>query len=324
MRIVGGIHQTSEKDRGGILVLGFLDGVHRGHQVLLGEARAMRSLTGKSITVLTFDQHPLTVVDPARAPRLLTTIEEKASILDSLGTDLMIVEPFTLDFSKITPAQFLTHVLQERIAPAWVIAGYNYRFGHQHKGTVQLLRQMAPACGFEVKIVQPVYVGSHLVSSSLIRGKILAGRVAMAEQLLDRWYFLKGVVEEGKRRGTEFGISTANLVVPREKILPKDGVYAGVARCEDEQIFMAAINVGSRPTFGESEVQVEAHLLDFQGNLYHSTIELAFVKRLRDEKRFPSPEELFEQIRHDIVRTRRTLEKVIHTQAASFSHPPRG
>jgi len=269
------------------VAVGTFDGVHLGH----------REVIAGSDSVLTFDPHPVSVVAPRHTPKLLTTLERKTELIASLGVQELIVIPFDAAFAQRSAAEFVDDVLVGALGASQVAIGENFRFGHKAKGDSRLLA----ADGRFATVVHPLLeVDGEIVSSSHIRGLVLAGELAEANRLLGAPFQLLGEVTHGDQRGRELGFPTANLIPDDALACPGHGVYACLADGR-----AAAVSVGVRPTFktGRGEL-IEAYLLDFQGDLYGSQLRLEFLQRLRGERRFDTPEALIAQMHRDVERTR--------------------
>jgi riboflavin kinase / FMN adenylyltransferase len=270
------------------VAVGEFDGVHLGH----------REVIAGSDTVLTFEPHPLAVVRPEAAPRLLTSLGVKAELVATLGVAELVVIPFNEEFAAQTPQEFIDHVLVERLCATHVSVGENFRFGQGASGDTDML---AADPRFETRVVRLVEVDGEIVSSSHIRALVSAGDVEHAARFLGSPFQLRGEVVSGDRRGRELGFPTANIVPDEELVCPGHGIYAARAdgRC-------AAVSVGVRPTFGTGRaVLVEAYLLDFEGDLYGQVLRVDFMARLRGERRFDTVEALVGQMHIDIEQTRR-------------------
>jgi riboflavin kinase / FMN adenylyltransferase len=290
------------------VAVGNFDGVHLGHQALLATARERAGERGGQVVVLTFDPHPARVLSPERAPSRLMTLEQKAEVLEAHGVDVLAVLPFTATLAEKTAAEFAGLVLSRSLRAEEVVVGENFRFGRGRAGTLQELERLGAGLGFRTVGVPPVLHDGRPVSSSRVRDALGEGDVAEALALLGRPHFVDGEVVRGEGRGRTLGIPTANLRTANET-LPAGGVYAG--RCHlaaGEAPRPAVVNLGRRPTFGGGEPTVEAHLLDFQGDLYGRRVRLEFVARLRPERAFPGPDALLEQIARDVQEARRLLE----------------
>jgi riboflavin kinase/FMN adenylyltransferase len=274
------------------VAVGTFDGVHLGH----------REVIAGSDTVLTFEPHPTAVIQPGAAPRLLTDMKRKARLVDSLGARELVVIPFDGDFAARSAQQFVDDVLVGSLGATHVAVGENFRFGHKARGDAELLRADER---FQTRVVQLLEIDGEVVSSSHIRGLVLGGAVDYAGRLLGDPFTLCGEVVHGDRRGRELGYPTANIVPDPAYVTPGHGVYAARATSADGETYAAAVSIGVRPTFvtGRGEL-VEAYLLDFDGDLYGSRLELAFLKRLRGEKRFESVDALVDQMALDVEAAR--------------------
>jgi riboflavin kinase/FMN adenylyltransferase len=274
------------------VAVGEFDGVHLGH----------REVIRGSDTVLTFEPHPLAVVRPEAAPKLLTTLEAKAELIAALDVDEVVLIPFDDGFAHQSPHEFIDHVLVERLRATRVSVGENFRFGHRAAGDPSML---AADGRFETRVVPLVEVDGEVVSSSHIRALVSAGEVDVAARFLGAPFQLRGEVVTGDRRGRTLGFPTANLVPDEALVCPGHGVYACVAESDLFGRRAAAVSIGVRPTFntGRGEL-IEAYILDFAGELYGSELRLDFLDRLRGERRFEDPAALIEQMHQDVQRTR--------------------
>jgi riboflavin kinase/FMN adenylyltransferase len=298
-----------------IVTIGTFDGVHVGHRAIMDTVVQRARALGGTAVVYTFDPHPRKVVSPGSAPGLLTTLEQKLELIAGTGVDLTVLEPFTIAFSGTPPEHFVREYLHPRLRPVEVYVGYNFRFGHQREGSMRMLTELGPWLGFAVTIIPEVTIAEEDVSSTRIRAALAQGEVGMAATLLGRPYPIRGLIVEGDRRGRTIGFPTANLE-PENEILPAPGVYAGALRLLDPgrpaagSTFPAVANLGRRPTFQTGDRLVpEAHLLDFDGDLYGRRVELSFESRLRAERRFSSVDALKEQIGRDVEEARRRLAR---------------
>jgi riboflavin kinase/FMN adenylyltransferase len=283
-----------ERGRARSVAVGTFDGVHLGH----------REVIEGSDSVLTFDPHPVSVVAPQHTPKLLTTLERKTELIAALGVEEVIVIPFDAAFAARSAQEFIDEVLVDALGATRVAIGENFRFGHRAQGDPRLLG----ADGRFTTVVHPLLeVDGEVVSSSHIRGLVLAGEIAEADRLLGAPFQISGQVAHGDARGRELGFPTANLVPEEALVCPGHGVYACLASSPPSlpQALPAAVSIGVRPTFdtGRAEL-IEAYVLDFDGDLYGSTLRLDFLARLRGERRFDSAEALIEQMHGDVQRTR--------------------
>jgi len=290
------------------VAIGVFDGVHLGHQQVL------RTLTKRAVEVggvavaLTFDPHPLEFVDPGRAPKLLTSIDERATVMGECGVAIMGVLPF-VQIRDLEPHLFVAEILSYRLNAAWVAVGDNFRFGHNRSGDPDLLRRAGSELGFEVDVVSMIGDDEHdTVSSTRIRGELSHGRVSEAARLLGRRFRLTGPVVHGDARGRSIGFPTANLRIPDRMAVPADGVYAVFCHLGDLR-FPAVVNIGVRPTFGVNARAVEVHILDFSADIYGEEVTIEFVERIRGEQRFEALDALVAQIADDVAGARTTLSE---------------
>ena len=272
------------------VAVGEFDGVHLGH----------REVIRGSDTVLTFEPHPLQVIRPEAAPRLLTSLQTRAELFEGLAVEEMVVIEFDADFAAQAPQAFVDDVLVGALDARHVSVGQNIRFGHRAQGDTALLAEQA---AFETRVVPLVEVEGEIVSSTHIRGLVLAGEVDRAARLLGSPYLVRGDVVHGDRRGRDLGYPTANLVPDEALVTPGHGVYAALA-----DGVPAAVNVGVRPTFGTGRgVLVEAYLIDWSGDLYGRELRVEFLRRLRGERAFSTTDALIDQMARDVVEARATV-----------------
>ena len=303
------VHQElpdTPPDKSAILTIGVFDGVHRGHQRLLRRVVEVASKEGMLSGVLTFVNHPRSVLVPDTCISYITSVEDRLALLKDAGVDMVIPLHFDLELSRLRAHEF-TALLQERLRMAGLVMGYNFAMGYKREGTPETLAALGNEQGFSVTVVDAVSVEGGRVSSTVIRDSVTAGDVAGAYTLLGRAFTICGEVVAGKGRGRALlGFPTANLDLPGDRLVPGNGIYATWASVEGER-YMAATNVGVNPTFGEDKRTVEAFLLDFDGDLYGKDLTLEFVGRLRDELRFESADALVAQMRVDVEQARETL-----------------
>jgi riboflavin kinase / FMN adenylyltransferase len=298
---------------GSAVTIGAYDGVHLGHQALLAELRVRASDAGLASVVVTFDRHPATVVRPDSAPKLLCDLDQKLELLGAAGVDRTLVLTFDEERANETAEDFVDDILVDALGARLVVVGEDFHFGHGRKGNVALLRDMGSEAGFDVdgvSLAADRAGEAEPVSSTRIRRLVADGRVEDAAVLLGRLHQVRGTVVAGDRRGgTELGFPTANVDVPLSICLPGAGTYAGWYERPDGSGHVAAISVGRRPTFYRESgpLLVEAHILDFEGDLYGEEAKVSFQARLHDDIAFESPEALVEQIGRDVAATRRLL-----------------
>jgi riboflavin kinase/FMN adenylyltransferase len=310
MEVVRDVDAAAPVGEGSVVTIGAYDGVHRGHQAVIAEVRRQAAAEGLVAAVVTFDRHPAAVVRPESAPRLLTDLDQKLELLAATGIDRCLVVSFDEARSKEPAEDFVTEVLVRRLAARHVIVGEDFHFGHRRRGDVALLRSLGADLGFTVEGMALVSVdGADKASSTAIRHALVEGDLGRARAMLGRPHEVRGVVAHGDERGRELGFPTANVSVPGDILLPADGIYAGWFARADGAVHPAALSLGRRPTFyAESNVSLlEAHLLDFSGDLYDEHVRVRFVERLRGEERFDSLEALVEQIQRDCDQARAVL-----------------
>lgn len=290
------------------LTVGVFDGVHLGHRVLLHRLVEGARADGASSVVLTFDPHPAVVLGGRTDFKCLTTPEERAALLAELGVDVVVTQTFDRAFADQTAEQFM-RLAARALGLRRLIIGYDTALGRGRQGDAARLAELGQRLGYRVEAIEPLRKGEEIISSTTIRARLAAGAVAEAAALLGRWYALAGPVVHGDGRGKRIDIPTANIAPPPGKLIPANGIYAAWAWVGGER-YAAATNIGVNPTFTPDKAtpNVEAHLLDFRGELYGREIKLEFVARLRDEMKFPSVQALLEQIRADIAQTRKILQ----------------
>jgi riboflavin kinase/FMN adenylyltransferase len=287
-----------------VLALGNFDGLHRGHLKIIERVRRGAAEHGGTPMAMTFDPHPPRVLRPDKAPKLLMTKSQRLESLHSAGISCVAVVRFTRELSEWDPEMFIRTVLVDwlRVSEVWV--GANFLFGHGRSGNFTVLRTLGQHYGFRADKIDPVRYKDFVVSSTRIRRLVSEGRVDEAGALLGHPYFVDGTVVAGRRRGREIGFPTANLQTTNE-LIPPHGVYATTTTI-DGVVHAGITNVGVRPTFGEGELTVETHLLNYSGDLYGRPVRLGFVQRIRDERQFPDVDALREQIETD----RRTADRL--------------
>jgi riboflavin kinase/FMN adenylyltransferase len=295
---------------GAVVTVGTFDGVHRGHQAVLAEIARRAERRGIASVVVTFDPHPLAVVNPAAAPRLLTLPAERQRLLAAGGVDRVVTLPFTPELSRLAPEAFVRDVLRAQIGMDELVLGFDHGFGRGRSGDVDAVRRIGAADGFAVDVVDAVRDDGQPISSTLIRTAVAHGDLALAGRWLGRLYGALGVVARGAGRGRTIGVPTINLPVPdARKLLPPDGVYAVWVTIEGPGRIGGMMNQGPRPTFGVTERGLEVHLFDFAGDLYGETVLVEWVRRLRDVQSFPSREALVEQLARDATAARDSLKQ---------------
>jgi riboflavin kinase/FMN adenylyltransferase len=307
MEILTG-YGTIASPRGPVVAtIGNFDGVHLGHQSLLAELRAEADRRALPAAVVTFDPHPLRVIAPERAPKMILTRRQKIEILASLGMDLIVFIPFDREVAEVPAEAFVRRFLGGQLHVAGLIVGADFRFGKDRSGDLETLRALGPACGFDVRAASTFTHDSIRVSATQVRRAIEAGDMREAAGIMGRAYVLVGQVVHGSGRGRTLAIPTANLA-PENELIPGGGVYITETLVELEW-HPSLTNIGTRPTFGETGLAIETHLPDFSGSLYNERLRVRFHERLRDERRFESPEALQRQIAEDLRRMRERFGK---------------
>ncbi len=290
------------------LTIGSFDGVHKGHQAIIHQLVEQAHAVDVPAVVVTFYPHPSVVLRGRKPAFYISSPDEKAQLLGDLGVDIIVTQPFDLEFSKIPAQEFIDRLLARcGFRDLWI--GGDFAFGHNRRGDRFFLEQEAKKRGFNLHTVDPVLVSGEIVSSTRVREALRSGDVSRVERYLGRPFEIPGKVIEGAGRGRGLGFPTANLEIWEQRAYPRSGVYACLATVDGDR-WNAVTNIGVRPTFESDEIlpTVEAHILNFSGDLYGKDMQLAFIARLRDERRFPNPEALIQQIRLDIQRAADILE----------------
>jgi riboflavin kinase/FMN adenylyltransferase len=305
MRIVRGLESYPPDGAPSAVALGVFDGVHLAHRAILGAAVSRARDLGVQALACTFDPHPMEVLQPGRAPVVLTTIPERLDLMAETGLDGAVVIAFTRDLAAMEPEAFVKDVLVERLKAREVVVGFNHRFGRGARGDAALLERLGGRLGLRAHVVPPLQIDGVPVSSTEVRMALQRGDIAMATRFLGRPYSVGGTVVHGAGRGRTLGFPTANVQPDRPVLVP-----AGVYGCDmllDGAALHAVVNIGVRPTFGEATTTVEAHVLDFSADMYGRHVRLGFRSRLRPERKFATVDELRAQIAEDIkeARTRR-------------------
>jgi riboflavin kinase/FMN adenylyltransferase len=302
-------NQPSDSSKRSVVTIGAYDGVHRGHQAVIGQVRKEAQQLGCQSVVVTFDKHPASVVRPASAPKLLTDLDQKLELLQQTGIDATLIVEFNRERSTEDPALFVKRVLVDTLRARVVVVGEDFHFGFNRGGNVAMLRELGKQFDFQVEPVKLIARPDGVeepVSSTSIRRALAGGQVEIATNLLGRAYEVRGVVVNGDKRGRTIGFPTANVEVPNAMCLPADGVYAGKFKCDDGSMHACAINLGRRPTFFEhaDHSLLEAHLLDFAGDLYGQKVSVTFEHFLRSERKFDGLEAIKTQLQLDVAAAR--------------------
>ncbi len=289
-----------------VVTLGNFDGIHLGHQALVSQTVKEARHRNAASVVVTFDPHPLKILAPGRAPRLILTAEDKIEMLGELGVNVVVSQNFDPTFANVHAEAFVRCSLVDRLKTKKIYVGPDLRFGHGRVGNVEQLVGWGKALGFEVSVVEPILLDGVRISSSRIRALVETGRVDEARASLGRHHFISGAVVEGNRRGREIGFPTANII-SRTELLPCDGIYATLLYVDGAWL-PSASSIGVNPTFGPGPRTIESYILDFDRDIYHKPIKLAFVKKIRDEKKFADIAALVAQIQDDVKTSRSVFD----------------
>ncbi|PLY03557.1 MAG: riboflavin biosynthesis protein RibF [Desulfuromonas sp.] len=288
-----------------IATIGNFDGVHLGHREIFREIVKKAAVTGGVSVVITFVPHPLKVLKPEQAPRLLNTYAEKERLVRASCVDYLVEIPFDQEMAEMSPDDFVTEILIGKLGIRHLVVGYDYAFGRDRSGDADFLTRIGAEKGFSVEVLGPILRGEEIFSSTLARRLLAAGDVESVVEPLGRHFTLEGRVVSGAGRGARLGFPTANLITEKE-VLPRPGVYAVKVKYRDA-LYDGVMNIGFNPTFGSERISLEVHILDFSQDIYGETIRVYFVERLRDEKVFKSADELAASIAHDIEKARAIL-----------------
>lgn len=297
-------YQTNNKPL--YLALGNFDGVHIGHKKLLSEVVKIAQDNNGLAAALIFDPHPNKVLNPNKDFKLITKTDKQAELLREIGIDILIYNSFNKEISQWVPEDFVKRVIISKLNAKHVFVGFNYSFGYKGQGTPELLKELGDKYNFAVSIIPPVSQNNQVVSSSVIREMIENGKIIEAKNLLDYYPITVGVVAEGEKRGGDsIGFPTANLKVDDDIIIPATGVYAAKARHKGI-LYNCVVNVGRKPTFHDNHpVTIEAHIIDFSTDIYGDDLEIIFLDKIRDEKKFTDIDSLAKQISADKIRAKK-------------------
>lgn len=289
-----------------LLTIGVFDGVHLGHRHLISKLKELARKQGCSSGVITFSQHPQEVLSPRTRLPSVTGLEQRLALLEDEGVDIVIPLPFTPQLANLSPKQFLS-LLKEYLKMKGLVVGPDFALGKGRQGDINALRRLGQEMDFSLTVVPPMTVDGETVSSTAIRKALAEGDIKRAQKLLGRPFRLKGRVVSGDKRGIKLGFPTANLEVEPGRALPTGGVYACRAYI-DGQSYPAMTNIGTRPTFGGGPRLIEVYLIDYNGDLYGQELAIDIIERLRDEKKFDTPEQLIEQIAEDVKKGKAMLK----------------
>lgn len=306
MKIIRDLKELSIKPKNAVVTIGNFDGVHIGHQALFHQVIEKADGIGGTSIVITFDPHPIRVINSNKDFKLITLYEQKVELIAASGVDMLVCIPFDREFAAISAGDFVRDVLCGTIGMRAIVVGEDYSFGRNREGNIALLKEMGAKHGFEVMVSGWIGIRGHRISSTEIRTLVSEGRVDEAKKLLGRNYQVRGIVVHGRNRGGRLlGFPTANLRL-YDELCPKTGVYAVTVEHNNNR-YKGVANVGYSPTFQDNEFGVEVHIFDFDQKIYDQPIRLNFIRRLRGEKRFSGPEALAAQIRRDVEQAKLLL-----------------
>jgi riboflavin kinase/FMN adenylyltransferase len=307
MQVIRGVKKIEHANT--VITIGNFDGVHLGHQKLFDYVkRKAKQINGKSI-VITFNPHPIKVLFKDHPLKLITTLEDKIKLIEKCGIDITICIPFTLEFAQIEAEDFVSKILLDKFNAKWIIVGYDYRFGKNRRGDREMLKKLADVYGFKVTVVRAYKKRGKILSSTAVRNALMEGNIKEANLFLGRAYHIDGEVIKGAGRGSSIlGYPTANIL-PKQEIIPKEGVYVVKVTIKEGLTFKGVANIGRNPTFGNTNLSYEVHILNFKEDLLGKIIRVHFIERLRDEKKFTSSEELKNTIAQDIEFARKIFRK---------------
>jgi riboflavin kinase/FMN adenylyltransferase len=306
MELVRGLHNLRAQHRGCAVTIGNFDGVHLGHRATLERLREHARQIGRPATVLTFEPTPREFLSPARAPARLTRLREKVVLLARERVDRCVVLRFDSHLQHVRATQFIERLLVARLGAERIVVGHDFRFGYRGEADIEVLKAAAPGHGFEVEVIEPLVIDGVRVSSTAVREALASGDLARAARLLGRPYSMQGRVIEGERLGRKLGFPTANLRLHR-RVAPLGGIFAVRVHGAGPQPLPAVASLGTRPTVNGTEPLLEAHLFDFAGDLYRRHLEIEFVEKLREERKFASLEAMVMQMHEDARQARDIL-----------------
>ncbi len=320
MKLIEKLEEIENPFHNAVITIGNFDGVHMGHQALFNTVMEQADMRNGTAIAMTFEPHPIRVLKNNGHPPLITPYAQKIELIGKTGIDVLICVPFTRKFAAITAKEFVLDVLLERMGVQVIVVGKDYTFGKNREGNLNLLKSYAEAFDFELIVVDWIPVSnnpSSRISSTRIRELLIDGKVSEAHELLGRYYQVSGVVSPGRNRGGKLlGFPTANIKL-KEKLYPKNGIYAVTVDCLEKR-YQGVANIGYSPTFDDNELTVEVHILDFNADLYGQSINVKFIERIRDEIKFSSIDALSQKIAEDILKARDILadQRLSHCNSA--------
>lgn len=307
MKVIRDLSEIDQPFDHAVVTLGNFDGVHLGHrEIFRSVLQSARREKGTSV-VCTFEPHPLKLLAADRAPRLINTPQERERLIAASCVDVLMILPFTRELAALDPEQFVDQILLERIGLKHLVVGYDYAFGKGRSGSIEFLRDQGRSKGFKVDVFGPVQKNGQVISSTRVRQHVLSGDVEGVVSLLGRHFNFEGQVVHGDGRGHHLGFATANIFTEKE-LIPASGVYACIAMVDGRE-YKSVVSIGCKTTFGEHPLTIEAHLFDFDQDVYDQTMRLYFVKKLRDQKTFSDKEALIDAIKQDVEQAHHCLER---------------
>ena len=310
MKIIYGVEHIKQKFKNPVMAIGVFDGLHRGHQQLIQQAiREAKKIKGTAL-VMTFWPHPAHVLRPEIRLPLLVSLPHRLKLLEGMGVDVCVVIPFTKSFSRLSPEEFVKNYLAKNIKPIEIFVGYDFRFGKDRLGDLNLFKAIGKTFGFKVNVLHAIKGGSNAISSTRIRELVAQGEFTQASRLLGRSVSTMGIVCRGDARGKTLGFPTANID-PDGELIPPRGVYA-VSVLINKKKYGGMVNIGRRPSFkSDNKISIEVHIFHFRKEIYNKTVIIEFIKKIRDEKFFFSTERLIRQLCHDEMKAKEILSKNI-------------
>ncbi|MEA1935765.1 MAG: bifunctional riboflavin kinase/FAD synthetase [Thermodesulfobacteriota bacterium] len=306
MKVIKGVNEITREFRDSIVTIGNFDGIHLAHQNIFKRVITEAHNENRKSVVITFDPHPKKVIHPERRPFfLITSLDEKLKLIGDQGIDAVLLIGFSLEFAKVTAEEFVKNILWDKLHIKKIFIGHDYTFGRDKGGNEEYLKTLGKKLGFQVDVINAIKVNDTTISSTRTRNAILDGNVKLAAKFLGRPYNLGGTIVKGHQRGTGIGFPTANIK-PEKVLVPGRGVYAIIAEIEGK-IHPAVLNIGFNPTFANDRLSIEAHIIDFKGNICGKSLIISFIDRIRDEMKFEGPEKLAEQIKKDVAKARKIL-----------------
>ena len=309
MKIINRLDNIKEPFKNAVITIGNFDGVHIGHQALFHEVIEKADEIDGTSVAMTFEPHPMQVLEKNNQPPLITLYEQKKELIERSGMDVLICVPFTREFAALTAREFVENLLVDQLGMKAIVVGQDYSFGRNREGSIDLLKSYADELGFEVIVADWIKMSKNLpdrISSTRVRELVMDGKMAEAQKMLGRYYQIRGAVVRGRDRGGKLlGIPTANINL-HDKLCPKIGIYAVTVEHNGNH-YKGVANIGYSPTFDDHEFTVEVHIFDFDKDIYDTKIRVNFIKRIRDEMKFATISELIEQINKDIATARKIL-----------------